>query len=40
MAQYKPEYRASEQKDISRSVSPEEIVQVKEYAEKLGIHQI
>ena len=40
MAQYKPEYRASEQKDISRSVSPEEIAQVKEYAEKLGIHQI
>jgi len=40
MAQYKPEYRAYEQKDISRSVSPEEIEQVKEYAKKLGIHQI
>lgn len=40
MAQYKPEYRAYEQKDISRSVSPEEIMQVKEFAEKLGIHQI
>jgi uncharacterized Fe-S radical SAM superfamily protein PflX len=40
MAQYKPEYRAYEQKDIARSISPEEVLQVKEYAEKLGIHQI
>ncbi len=40
MGQYKPEYRAYEQKDISRSISSEEVLRVKEYAEKLGIHQI
>jgi putative pyruvate formate lyase activating enzyme len=40
MGQYRPEYRANEQKDISRSIYPEEVLQVKEYAEKLGIHQI
>ncbi len=40
MGQYKPEYRANEQKDISRSVTAEEVTQVKEYAEKLGIHQL
>ncbi len=40
MGHYKPEYRAYEQKDISRSISSEEVLQVKEYAEKLGIHQI
>jgi putative pyruvate formate lyase activating enzyme len=40
MAQYKPEYRAYEYKDISRSISSEEVLQVKKYAEKLGIHQI
>jgi putative pyruvate formate lyase activating enzyme len=40
MGQYKPEYRANEQKDISRSVTPEEVTRVKQYAEDLGIHQI
>jgi putative pyruvate formate lyase activating enzyme len=40
MGQYRPEYRAYEQKDISRPITPEEVLQVKEYAEKLGIHQI
>jgi putative pyruvate formate lyase activating enzyme len=40
MAQYKPEYRAYEQKDIARSISTEEVMAVKAYAEKLGIHLI
>jgi len=40
MAQYKPEYRAYEQKDIARSISTEEVMRVKTYAEKLGIHLI
>ncbi len=40
MAQYKPEYRAYEHKDISRPITSEEVLQVKQYAERLGIHQI
>ena len=40
MGQYRPEYRANEQKDISRPVSPEEVNAVKEYADTLGIHQV
>lgn len=40
MAQYRPEYMAYEYKEISRQVSPEEMAQVKHYAESLGIHQI
>jgi putative pyruvate formate lyase activating enzyme len=40
MGQYRPEYLAKEQKDISRPVTTEEVTQVKEYAEKLGINQI
>jgi putative pyruvate formate lyase activating enzyme len=40
MAQYRPEYKVSEYKDISRPVQPEEVSRVKDYAEKLGIHQI
>jgi putative pyruvate formate lyase activating enzyme len=40
MGQYRPEYLAKEQKDISRPVSVEEITQVKEYAKQLSIHQI
>jgi len=40
MAQYRPEYKVSEYKDISRPVLPEEVSRVKDYAEKLGIHQI
>lgn len=40
MAQYKPEYKAYEYKDISRPVLPEEVFKVKEYADQLGIHKI
>jgi putative pyruvate formate lyase activating enzyme len=40
MAQYKPDFKAFEYKDISRTVTLEEVSLVKEYAEKLGIHQI
>lgn len=40
MAQYKPDFKAYEYKDISRTVTREEVSLVKEYAEKLGIHQI
>ncbi len=38
MAQYKPEYRAYEYKDIARFISSEEISQVKAYAKKLEVH--
>ena len=40
MAQYKPQYKVFEYKDVSRPVLPEEVSQVKDYAETLGIHQI
>jgi putative pyruvate formate lyase activating enzyme len=40
MPQYRPEYLANEYKEIARPTSPEEVMQVKEYAETLGIHQI
>jgi len=40
MAQYRPEYHAYEYDDISRSVSMDEFIQVKEYADKRKIHQI
>lgn len=40
MAQYRPEYIAYEYKDISRSPTPEEIFQVREFAKNLGIHLI
>jgi putative pyruvate formate lyase activating enzyme len=40
MAQYRPDYKAFEYKDIARIVLPNEVLQVKEYAEKLGIYQI
>jgi len=40
MAQYRPEYIAYEYKEISRPVLPEEVTQVREYAENLGLHQI
>jgi len=40
MAQYRPEYHALEYDDISRRVTLEEVSQIKEYAEKLNIHQI
>ncbi|MCK4364781.1 MAG: radical SAM protein [Thermoplasmatales archaeon] len=39
MAQYRPEYHAYDYEDISRSVSMNEVLQVKEYADKLKIHQ-
>jgi len=39
MAQYRPEYHAYDYNDISRSVSMDEFLQVKEYASKLKIHQ-
>ncbi len=40
MGQYRPEYRANEQKDISQSVTPEEVAAAKEYADSLGIHRL
>jgi len=40
MGQYRPEYHAHEYKDISRKIYIDEVLEVKEYAEKLGIHQI
>ncbi len=40
MAQYRPEYHACDYDDISRHVSIEEFSQVKDYADKLKIHQI
>jgi putative pyruvate formate lyase activating enzyme len=40
MAQYRPEYKAYEFEDISKSVSIDEFLQVREYAEELSILQI
>ena len=40
MAQYRPEYHAYHYDGISRRVSMDEVLQVKEYADKLEIHQI
>lgn len=40
MAQYRPEYHAQDFSDISRPVKSEEVKNVKEYAEKLGINKI
>jgi uncharacterized Fe-S radical SAM superfamily protein PflX len=40
MAQYRPEYQARDYGDISRHVSIEEYMQVKDYADKLKINQI
>jgi len=40
MAQYRPEYYARDYDDISRHVSMDEFLKVKEYADKLEIHQI
>jgi uncharacterized Fe-S radical SAM superfamily protein PflX len=40
MGQYRPEYHALEFKDISRRVSIDEVLTVKNYADKLNIHQI
>jgi putative pyruvate formate lyase activating enzyme len=38
MAQYRPEYKASQYSEIARPVLSEEVMQVKEYAENRGIH--
>ena len=40
MGQYRPEYHASNYKEISRSVFIDEVLQVKDYAKELGIHEI
>lgn len=40
MAQYRPEYHAYDYKDISEHVSIDEVLEVKEYADKLNINQI
>jgi putative pyruvate formate lyase activating enzyme len=40
MGQYKPEYRASNYKEISRNIFIDEVLQVKDFADDLGIHQI
>ncbi len=40
MGQYRPEYHAHDYYDISRYVSMEEVLQVKDYADRLKIHQI
>ena len=40
MAQYRPEYKAYDFDDISRSISMDEFSRVKEYADELGIHQV
>ena len=40
MAQYRPEYKAYDYKDISRSVSTEEFLEVKKFADQLNIHEV
>jgi len=40
MAQYRPEYNARDYEDISRHISIEEVLKLKEYADKLKINQI
>ena len=40
MAQYRPEYQAYDYKDISRPASQDEFLRVKEYANKLKIHEL
>ena len=40
MPQYRPEYKTYDYQDISRSVSMDEFLKVKDYAEELKIHQI
>jgi putative pyruvate formate lyase activating enzyme len=40
MGQYRPEYHAIEFEDISRRVSIDEVLSVKDHADKLNIHQI
>lgn len=40
MAQYRPEYNAYDYEDIARSVSLEEVLLVKDYADEIGIHEV
>jgi len=40
MAQYRPEYKAYDYDDISKPVSIDEVILVREYANELNIHQI
>ena len=40
MAQYRPEYQANDYDDISRHISNDEFLQVKEYADKLKLNQV
>ncbi|MDH7506300.1 MAG: radical SAM protein [Candidatus Thermoplasmatota archaeon] len=40
MGQYHPEYHAAEYKEISRNISNDEVLQVKDFASDLGIHEI
>jgi putative pyruvate formate lyase activating enzyme len=40
MAQYRPEYHAYDYKDISMHVSIEDVLEVRDYAEDLGLHLI
>jgi len=40
MGQYRPEHRAMNYKEISRTVWIDEVLQLKEYARELGIHEI
>jgi len=40
MSQYRPEYQAKEYSDISRHVSSDEVITVKEYARQLKIQEI
>jgi putative pyruvate formate lyase activating enzyme len=40
MAQYRPEYHAFDYKDISEHVSIEDVMEVRDYADDLGLHLI
>jgi putative pyruvate formate lyase activating enzyme len=40
MGQYRPEYRTSNYKEISRAVFIDEVLEVKDYANELSIHEI
>jgi len=40
MAQYRPEFNANKYKDISRTLYTDEFLNVKEYADRLGLNQI
>lgn len=40
MGQYHPEYHAAEYKEISRNITNDEVLQIKDFASDLGIHEI